>query len=82
MRSFEIIVQTKDGTTVFINEGQTYIDDDGQEITYEQMLEWLLEGSLRQHGFIGYTGFVREHSDSNNSYANHLAKMRMLLAAM
>lgn len=77
MKSFEIVVETKDGLVVHLNRGQTYITSNGQEVTYDQMLKWFLEGSLSQHGFRGYHGIIWQHSRSNNYAARNLS----LLAA-
>ena len=51
MKGLRTIIETKDGCVIDIGYGETYILDDGQEITYEQVMKWLAEGSLKQHGF-------------------------------
>lgn len=79
-KDIEIIVETKDGSVVRMNRGQTYIDYEGRDITYEQMLKWILDGSLRQHGFYPYKGHTSK-SISDNNYAARNAIRTALLAA-
>lgn len=79
-KDIEIVVDTKDGAVVYMSRGQTYITDDGRKITYEQMLEWMLDGSLKQHGFYPHKCRA-SHSSSNNNYAVHNAIRTALLAA-
>ena len=81
MRDFEIVVDTKDGAVIRLGHGQTYIADDGKEITYEQMLKWMLGGSLMQHGFYQHKCHTSQ-SSGNNNYAAHHAVNTALLAAM
>ena len=80
MKGLEIVVDTKDGAVVYLNYGQTYIADDGRKITYEQMLEWMFDGSLKQHGFYPHKCRTSQ-SNSNNNYAARNAQMMALLAA-
>lgn len=80
MKDLEIIVDTKDGAVIRMNHGQTYIDSDGRNITYEQMLEWLVNGSLRQHGFYPHKCRTSQ-SSSNNNYASRMSIATGLLAA-
>jgi hypothetical protein len=65
----DIIVETKDGVVIQISRGATHIMDDGREITYEQMMMWLIEGSLKQHGFYPYKGIMSKSCSSNSSHA-------------
>lgn len=81
MNGLEIVVDTKDGAVVYLNCGQTYIADDGRKITYEQMLEWMFDGSLRRHGFCPHKCLTSQ-SSSNNNYAACHAVNTALLAAM
>ena len=81
MNGFEIVVDTKDGAVVYLNHGQTYIANDGRKITYEQMLEWMFDGSLKQHGFYSHRCRTSQ-SISNNNYAARHTVNTALLAAM
>ena len=49
--------------------GETFIMDDGREITYEQMFEWLSEESLKQHGFYPCKGHTSNSNRRNNNGA-------------
>lgn len=80
MKGFEIVVDTKDGAVIHLNCGQTYIADDGRNITYKQMLEWMFDGSLKQHGFYPHKCRTSQ-SRSNNNYAACHAVNTALLAA-
>lgn len=82
MKCLEIVVETEDGMVIHLNQGQKYFSDDGQDITYEQMLEWLFKGSLQQHGFRGYKGTVRQHSCSNNVAARNAMRLGLLAATL
>ncbi len=81
MKGLEIVVDTKDGAVVYLNYGQTYIADDGRKITHEQMMEWMFDGSLKQHGFYPHKCHTSQ-SSSNNNYAARHAVNTALLAAM
>lgn len=78
----DIIVETKDGVVIQVSRGATYIMDDGQEITYEQMMMWLIEGSLRQHGFYPYKGHTSKSYNSNNNYVARNTKNLLTTAAV
>lgn len=78
----DIIVETKDGSVIQISRGATYIMDDGQEITYEQMMMWLIEGSLKQHGFYPYKCYISKSYSSNNNYAIHNTRNLLTTAAV
>ena len=80
MKGLEIVVDTEDGAVVYLNCGQTYITDDGRKITYEQMLEWMFDGSLKQHGFYPHKCRTSQ-SNGNNNYAAINATRLGLLAA-
>ena len=82
MKSIEIVVDTEDGAVVRMNRGHTYITDDSRKITYEQMLEWMFNGSLRQHGFCPHKCRTSQSSSSNNNYAARRTVNAALLAAM
>ena len=81
MKGLEIVVDTKDGAVVYLNRGQVYIADDGRKIAYEQMLEWMFDGSLKQHGFYPHRCRTSQ-SSNNNNYAARRAMNTALLAAM
>ena len=66
----DIIVETKDGSVIQISRGTTYIMDDGQKITYEQMMMWLIKGSLKQHGFYPPRSHTSKSYSNNNNYAS------------
>ena len=81
-KDIEIIVETKDGSVVRMSRGQTYIDYDGRDITYEQMLKWILDGSLRQHGFYPYKCRTSQPSSDNNYAARHAVNTALLAATL
>lgn len=78
----DIIVETKDGMVIQISRGATYIMDDEREITYEQMMIWLIEGSLKQHGFYPYKGRTSKPCNSNSSHAIRNTKNLLTTAAV
>ena len=78
----EIIVETNDGVVIQIGRGATYIMDDGREITYEQMMTWLIEGSLRQHGFYPYKAQTSKSYSSNSNYAARHTQNLLTTAAV
>lgn len=78
----DIIVETKDGVVIQIGRGATHIMDDEQEITYEQMMIWLIEGSLKQHGFSPYKGIASKSCNSNSSHAIRNTRNLLTTAAI
>lgn len=78
----DIIVETKDGTVIQMSYGATHIMDDGREITYEQMMMWLIEGSLKQHGFYPYKGHTSKSCSSNSNYAVRNTRNLLTTAAV
>ena len=78
----DIIVETKDGLVIQIGCGATHIMDDGREITYEQMMMWLIEGSLKQHGFYPYKGRTSKSCSSNSSHAIRNTRNLLTTAAV
>lgn len=80
MKGLEIVVDTKDGEVVYLNCGQTYIADDGRKIAYEQMLAWMFDGSLKQHGFYPHKRCTYQSSSNNNYAARHAVKTSLLAA--
>ena len=55
---------------------------DGREITYEQMMMWLIEGSLKQHGFYPYKGRTSKSCSSNSSHAIRNTRNLLTTAAV
>lgn len=78
----DIIVETKDGVVIQIGRGETHIMDDGREITYEQMMMWLVEGSLKQHGFYPYKGRTSKSCSDNSSHAIRNTRNLLTTAAV
>lgn len=79
MYSPEIVVTTKDGMIVHLNRGQIYCSDCGRDITYDQMLEWFLSGSLQAHGFRGYAN--KKKRQNSNSIGRNAVNIALLAAA-
>lgn len=82
MNGLEIVVDTKDGAVVYMNRGYTYIADDSRKITYEQMLEWMFDGSLKQHGFYPHKCRTSKLSNNNNYAARNVIRTALLAAIL
>ena len=76
----ECVVETIDGARIYINAGQTFILDDGTEITYNDVLTWICDGTLKQHGLRGVTPRKNVLNNSTNPAAHQL-RQGLLLAA-
>lgn len=45
------ILEGSKGEWYCINPGETHITEDGQELTYDRVVEWMHNGELQEHGF-------------------------------
>lgn len=78
----ECVVETIDGVRIYINEGQTFILDDGARITYNDVLTWICDGTLKQHGLRGVTPHKSNSNNSTNPATHQLRRLSLLAATI
>ena len=81
MNEPKIVIDDAGGSVVCLHYGDTYIDDSGKEITYEQILRWIQDGSLQQHGFIPHKP-VSFQPDGKGSKGSSCYRNMNLIAAL
>ena len=64
-----IVIEDVNGLIYYINPGETHMTPSGNIITYEQVVEWMYSGTLRQHGFCAPTVNNKFGHSNNNRYA-------------
>ena len=76
-----IVIEDVNGLMYYINPGETHMTPNGSLITYEQVIDWIYNGTLREHGFRAPT-MKNEFSHSNNRQVACNAINSSLLAAI
>jgi hypothetical protein len=75
-----IVIEDNNGVVYCINPGETHMTFNGLLITYDQVLEWIVNGTLREHGFRAPT--MKNERKYTNSAAVSNSTNQSLLAAI
>lgn len=76
-----IVIEDVNGIVYCINPGETHMTFNGWLITYEQVVEWIANGTLREHGFRAPT-VENECKHINSAFTARNAINSSLLAAI
>lgn len=76
-----IVIEDVNGFVYCINPNETHMTACGNLITYEEVVEWMYNGTLREHGFRAPT-VKNWFSHSNNRHTTRNAINSSLLAAI
>lgn len=75
-----IVIEDINGLVYCISPGETHMASNGSLITYKQVLEWISNGVLQDHGFRAPT--IRNEFTHSNGLAARSKKNLMYLAAI
>lgn len=75
-----IVVETFDGTRVYIQEGDTLITENGETLTYTDLNTLIVDGSLTEYGLKGVSP-VKSSDSGRRRSATKTSKCLQLLTA-
>lgn len=76
-----IVIEDNNSTVYCINQGETHMTVNGNLITYEQVAEWLYNGTLLEHGFRAPT-MKNECKHTNSSAVRNFINQSLLAATI
>lgn len=77
-----IVIEDSNGIVYCINPGETHMTFNGWLITYEQVVEWITNGTLREHGFHAPSIKNEFCHNENDGLMARSAMNRMLLSSV